>query len=653
MKEKIVRQIFLIFLFLIACTASFSQQSSPLSEEDREEVEKHEEMVDYYLNRDQVEDAVSSLNKIAFIYWENENTDEAIEYFLETVPLFEELGKLNSIQKIYSNIALIYTDLEELSDALEYFKKSLEVRRKIGDKKQIASGLLDVAYILRLTGDYREANKYLEEAMDIANQEEYPRMLVNIYRELYKNYDKIGDLDKYEEYRDKYSSYQEHVESQNMRDDYQKREEENLAEIRKTRAEKKAQELEAQLQRVRSRERQDSIQEVVQEKQNSLLQARRKDSLKELRIERQDRRMELQEETLERQKAQQRVQRLIIFSIAGGLLLGVFLIVVMYRSNKAKQRANKELAEKNKEIEQKSEQLQEAFDKIEDQNIKITQSISYAQGIQEALFPPKETLNNFLPESFIYFQPVDMVSGDFYWFKEIEAHVDLYEEMDEFEETKKNNPGKDKFLPFENNKFVISAVDCTGHGVPGAFMSMIGYNLLDDITQSGITRSDRILRELHKGIRKTLNQDEGSNRDGMDMSLCVINKKKRTVQFSGAKNPLLYIQDGKANLIKGDRVPIGGVQTEKERYFSETTIKVDRPTSFYIFSDGYIDQFGGPKNRKFLLKNLQNLLLENCQKPMKEQEEILRKTLSEWMGNRENQIDDILVIGFKLNGVTN
>lgn len=653
MKEKFVRQIFLLFLFLSTCSASFSQQLSPLSQEDREEVEKYEEMVDYYLNRDQVEDAISSLNKIAFVYWENGNPNEAIDYFLETVPLNEELGKLNNIQKIYSNIALIYTDLEELPDALEYFKKSLEVRRKIGDRKQIASGLLDVAYIMRLTGDYREANKYLEEAMEIASEEEYSNMLVNIYRELYKNYDKIGNLAKYEEYRDKYSSYQEHVQTQSMREDYQKREEQNLAEIRKTRAEKRAQELEAQLQSVRAKERQDSIQEVVQEKQDSLLQARRKDSLKQLRIERQDRRMQLQEETLERQKAQQRVQRLIIFSIAGGLLLGVFLIIVMYRSNKAKQRANKELAEKNKEIEQKSEQLQEAFDKIEDQNIKITQSISYAQGIQEALFPPKETLNKYLPESFIYFQPVDMVSGDFYWFKEIENHVDLYEEKDEFEASKKNNPGKDPFLPIENNKFVISAVDCTGHGVPGAFMSMIGYNLLDEITQSGITRSDRILRELHKGIRKTLNQDEGSNRDGMDMSLCVINKEKRTVQFSGAKNPLLYIQDGKAHVIKGDRVPIGGVQTEKERYFSEKTIHVDRPTSFYIFSDGYIDQFGGPKNRKFLLKNLQNLLLEIHKKPMQEQEEILRKKLSEWMGNRENQIDDILVIGFKLNGVTN
>jgi serine phosphatase RsbU (regulator of sigma subunit) len=325
----------------------------------------------------------------------------------------------------------------------------------------------------------------------------------------------------------------------------------------------------------------------------------------------------------------------------------------MYRSNKAKQRANKELAEKNEEIQKKSQQLQEAFYKIEDQNIKITQSISYAQGIQKALFPPKETLKDYIPESFIFFQPVDMVSGDFYWFKEIDANLDLYEERGEFEDRKKGDENGDPdFLPIENNKFVISAVDCTGHGVPGAFMSMIGYNLLDEITQSGITRSERILRELHKGIRRTLKQDETSNRDGMDMSLCVINKKKRSVQFSGAKNPLLYIQDGEAHVIKGDRVPIGGVQTEKERYFTQYNIEVEKPTWFYIFSDGYIDQFGGPKNRKFLLKNLKNLLLEIYQKPMEEQEEILRVKLMEWMKGRENQIDDVILIGFKLNGVT-
>ncbi len=651
---KNIRIIFLIvFILPLAEHTVFSQQVQTLPEDKREEVEKYLEMVDYYRNRDQLKNAVTSLNKIAFIYWQNGNPTKAIEYFLETIPLNKKLNNLENIKNIYSNIALIYSDMEDLENAEKYFQESLKIRRDLGDKKEIASGLIDYAYIVGLQGDLRKANQSLEEALKIATEEDYSRVMVNIYNQLSKNYNKIGNVAKAQEFREKYNSYQEYLSSQTMKKEYQEKEEENLAEIRKTRAEKQAQELQMQLNQLRYQERQDSIQEVVQAKQDSILQAQRLDSLRQLQIEKQDRQMKVQEATLERQKAQQRVQQLIIYSVAGGLVLGIFLLIVMYRSNKAKQRANRELAEKNEEIQKKSKQLQEAFYKIEDQNIKITQSISYAQGIQKALFPPKETLKNYIPESFILFQPVDMVSGDFYWFKEIDANLDLYEERGEFDERKKEDEnGETDFLPIENNKFVISAVDCTGHGVPGAFMSMIGYNLLDEITQSGITRSERILRELHKGIRRTLKQDETSNRDGMDLSLCVINKKKHSVQFSGAKNPLLYIQDGEANVIKGDRVPIGGVQTEKERYFTQYNIEVDKPTWFYIFSDGYIDQFGGPKNRKFLMKNLKNLLLEIHQKPMEEQEEILRVKLLEWMKGRENQIDDVILIGFKLNGET-
>jgi serine phosphatase RsbU (regulator of sigma subunit) len=644
----------IVFLFAGESLTILAQQVQPLSQEQQEEVEKYQEMANYYRDRNQIENAITSYNKIAFIYWQNGNPSRAIDFFLETVPLNEQINNQENIKNIYSNIALIYADMEDLENAMQYFEKSLEVRRTMGEQKEIASGLIDLAYIEGLRGDLREANKHLEEALSIATSQDYARMTVNIYNQLSKNYDRIGNVAKAKEYRQKYNTSQEHLSTQTLKQEYQEKEEENLAEIRRTRAEKQAKELQMKLNQLRYEERQDSIQEIVQAKQDSLMLARRLDSLKQLQIEKQDRQMKLQEATLERQKAQQRVQQLIIYSIAGGLILGVFLLVVMYRSNKAKQRANRELAEKNEEIEKKSQQLQEAFYKIEDQNIKITQSISYAQGIQKALFPPKETLRNYIPESFIFFQPVDMVSGDFYWFKEIDAHLDLYEDRKEFELRKKNKLQEDEdFLPIENNKFVVSAVDCTGHGVPGAFMSMIGYNLLDEITQSGVTRSERILRELHKGIRRTLKQDEGSNRDGMDMSLCVINKHQKTVQFSGAKNPLLYIQDGEATVIKGDRVPIGGVQTEKERYFSEYTVKVDKPTWFYIFSDGYIDQFGGPKNRKYLLKNLQKLLMEIYQKPMEEQEEILRNNLQEWMLGRENQIDDVLVIGFKLNGMDN
>jgi len=176
---------------------------------------------------------------------------------------------------------------------------------------------------------------------------------------------------------------------------------------------------------------------------------------------------------------------------------------------------------------------------------------------------------------------------------------------------------------------------------------MIGYNLLDEITQNGITSPDKILTLLHKGVRRTLKQEDGKNRDGMDLSVCVINKENRTVQFSGAQNSIIYIQNGDINVIKGDRMSIGGVQRESERNFTKSTIHVDKPTWFYIFSDGYIDQFGGPKNRKLLLKNFKSLLLDIHKEPMDIQEKLLKQNFFDWKQG-EDQIDDVLVIGFKL-----
>jgi len=645
-------QRFVIILTILTFFSSprlFSQQISPLPPEKQDQVEKYQEQVNYFRDNQRFKDAAAYMNKIAFVYWENGNPNEAINYFQKAIPLNRKVNNLNNIKKIYSNIALLYSDMEDLQQAKKFFRKSLSVRREIGNKKEIVAGLVDLAYALSLTNDYREANKKLQEALKVSKEEEYRKMTLNIYNLLARNYNEVGNLRKHKEFRDKHRTLQQHLETASLKENYQEKEEQSEAELRRTKKEKEETEAEFRLRQLKYERRQDSIQDVVQRKQDSIEKVELKDSLNQVQIKQQKRRMELQEARLAQQKARQRVQRLIIYSVAGGLILGVVLLIVLFRSNKAKQRANEALEAKNVEIQNKSKQLQEAFHKIEDQNIKITQSISYAQGIQQALFPPKQTLNEYIPESFIFFQPVDLVSGDFYWFKEIDVHVDLYEERKEFEERlNKEKVADDNFLPIDNNKFVLSAVDCTGHGVPGAFMSMIGYNQLDEITQSGVTRSERILRELHKGIRRQLKQEETSNRDGMDMSLCVINKRQKTVQFSGAKNPILYIQDGEANVIKGDRVPIGGVQTEKERYFTQHNIKVDRPTWFYIFSDGYVDQFGGPKNRKFLLKNLKNLLLEHYKKPMEEQEKILSETLNNWMGGVENQIDDVLVIGFKL-----
>ncbi|HPJ46540.1 MAG TPA: SpoIIE family protein phosphatase, partial [Tenuifilaceae bacterium] len=320
-------------------------------------------------------------------------------------------------------------------------------------------------------------------------------------------------------------------------------------------------------------------------------------------------------------EAREQVQRTVI--VAGAIGLGLFflLLIFIYKGYRDKKKANVLLSQQNTEI-------QEQRDQIQRQNENINKSINYAQGIQKALLPSQKHLEQYLPDSFIFFKPRDVVSGDYYWFKPIPGGNGEY------------RPGIDKFA--------ISAVDCTGHGVPGAFLSMIGYNLLDDILNRGIIKPGLILKELNSGIRKALRQDETDNRDGMDMALCVIDPQTKTVEFAGAKNPLIYITNGEAVRMRGDKDSIGGGTVNTDYEFTTQIIDAKNPTWIYVFSDGFIDQFGGNDGRKFMIKNFTELLQHIHQFPACEQREILKITFNEWKRKEYPQVDDVLVIGFKV-----
>lgn len=275
----------------------------------------------------------------------------------------------------------------------------------------------------------------------------------------------------------------------------------------------------------------------------------------------------------------------------------------------------------------------EAYTQIEKQNEKISKvsqkvqsSINYAKRIQEAILPQRSYIRRSVPDSFILFKPRDVVSGDFFWFLE------------------------------RKGKTFIAAVDCTGHGVPGAFMSMIGNDLLNEIVNVlGVEEPHKILNALHIRIRRALKQDRNDNRDGMDLSLCVIDHNQKILQFAGAKNPLVYIDPDDNNelkIIRGDKMPVGGTQREETREFTMHEVPLsENLKSFYIFSDGYQDQFGGkseeyPNGRKFMLRQLKDSFIEMRTTPMRQQRDILTQKLDNWMGD-EPQIDDILVIGFR------
>jgi serine phosphatase RsbU (regulator of sigma subunit) len=238
---------------------------------------------------------------------------------------------------------------------------------------------------------------------------------------------------------------------------------------------------------------------------------------------------------------------------------------------------------------------------------------------------PKGSLQKkLLPDSFVLLKPRDSVSGDFYWFTEIKS--------------------------WYNPDVVFAAADCTGHGVPGAFMSMIGINALNTIIGQGIAESNLILDALHTEIRTALQQETTKNDDGMDIGVCIFRKEKSILEFSGAKNSLIYIQDNELVQVKGDVHSIGGSRNKSGHLFKKHKVAITDPTMIYLFSDGYSDQFGGPSNSKFTSRKFHKLLLDIHQKPLNDQMELLNKSIEEWKGSGR-QTDDILVMGIKLEPV--
>jgi ligand-binding sensor domain-containing protein/serine phosphatase RsbU (regulator of sigma subunit) len=277
------------------------------------------------------------------------------------------------------------------------------------------------------------------------------------------------------------------------------------------------------------------------------------------------------------------------------------------------------------EILKKNAELQSQQSRIVKQNERIQSSINYARRIQRAMMPVQEEIEATFSDYFIFFQPRDVVSGDFYWM----THL--------------------------GDRTFIAAVDCTGHGVPGAFMSMVGLDLLKEtVNMRGITDVGEILAALHDGVRHSLHQEESQNRDGMDMALCMLERLPSgqiQLSYAGAHNPLVYVQQGEMHVVKADRIGIGGDEVrhgEGQRTYQKHCIPIESTTEIYLYSDGFQDQFGGDDGRKMMSKNFKRLLFSMHQEPMERQRELLAEHFEAWKGERE-QTDDVLVIGIRIN----
>ncbi|MCX6253006.1 MAG: SpoIIE family protein phosphatase [Bacteroidia bacterium] len=300
------------------------------------------------------------------------------------------------------------------------------------------------------------------------------------------------------------------------------------------------------------------------------------------------------------------------------ILYGALVIALVYLIIMSQTRRLIKIRKVLKEKEQAMDLIERQKLELEFKNKNITDSLIYAQRIQEARLPSEAYFRNHFEDSFILFKPKDIVSGDFYWIGE------------------------------KDDKVFVVAADCTGHGVPGALMSMIGLEIIEKtISDDNIEIPSQILAILNKGLGKTFSREKNIGtiiRDGMDIGLCVIDKKRKKIEYAGAFFPLYLIRNNSLIEVKGDKIIIG-MNPEGTNYIDHE-LELMENDILYIFSDGYVDQFGGSENKKFMYRRFRYLLLTIHHFPMIDQKAILEENITTWMG-RNVQVDDIMVIGFR------
>jgi serine phosphatase RsbU (regulator of sigma subunit) len=538
--------------------------------------------------------------ELAKRYTQENLPQKAIPYLTQCIAHGKKAGDATIVYLGYSRLGVLYFDSKQYSKALDNFEEALQRADALKKNEMILEELVHVATTYAQQGKYKKSIAPLERALSIALRQNDILHEQQCYDLLSTYNARLGNTAKAQEYKASYNAIVQRQQEEALKEQQHQALEKQVKE-KETQQKTAHAQLEKQTQKLRHTE--DSLlatKYFLQETESSLLQERSINEKRQLLIDLLQKDQDLKDLQLKEQKARLKNEALIRNAIIVGSVLLAILAGVIFMSYRRKAEANR---------------------KIDLQNKSIKSSINYAQRIQEAMLPKNDLRTRLLPESFILFKPRDGVSGDFYWFSEIKS--------------------------WYSPDVVIAAADCTGHGVPGAFMSMIGINSLNAIIGRGVAEPDQILQTLDNEIRTALQQEMTGNNDGMDVALAIFRREKSILEFSGAKNPLVYIQDGKLAQIKGDVHSIGGSKAKKDFTFKKHKVSIEESTMIYLFSDGYRDQFGGKDNMKFMSKKFNQLLLDIHQKPMAEQHAILDKTIEEWKSGH-SQTDDILVIGFRL-----
>jgi serine phosphatase RsbU (regulator of sigma subunit) len=608
-------------------------------------------------------------NNLGFAFKRQNNVQQSMEYFNKSLGLFQKNIQTlpdSSYAMLLENIGVAYANLSAYENAEEFFKNALRIKQQVGNKAEIAKTYNYISANDYISGNEAKALENVNQAINVANAVGAEEVLVTSYKILaliYKN-DNATKSQEYSEQAKRIGANLEDKQEfemqktlnnnsylEKLENDLKQQiliDEQNSARFRRLTEEsalqllenaKREDELKIRIQQIELLRKEQKIREIAlnNEQLESDKTVQMLTSLREkTNYEQQRLRLELQ---VQSQKAQEEQQKLVIdqqtrkIEDANRLqergiiiiILGSLFFIAVAISFYFSYRNNRELRKKNLKIAEQSNDIAQKNMVLDLQNTKISESIRAAQTIQHAILPKDELFAHLFTDFFVFFRPKDLVSGDFYWIDRI------------------------------NDKIIIASVDCTGHGVPGAFMSMIGNSLLDKITEKlHILSPEIILDMLDQEINTILSQSSKlGNEVGMDIAICVIHKQAESqsykVSFAGAGQSMYYAIPTYANLveIKGDTKSIGVAARKKVDFnYTQKEVFLDKGSSIYLFSDGFPDQNNAEK-QKIGTRRLKELLAQNINLPMQKQKEYLSQFLTNFQ-KEEPQRDDITVLGVRL-----
>lgn len=558
-----------------------------------------------------------SNNNIANTYFQIKEYTKAMRHYKTALKYAVAMKHLYGQSLLTTNMGSVYYEMGKLDSAKFFFEKALFLTRQIEDKPGEAISYGNLGSYYQRMEDYKNALEYFFKAEEIFKEMKMQPNLADAYYNLATSYLYMKDYAKSEKYA------KQSLEIANKIESFPHKEQAHLA--LKNVFEKTNNPAQAFFHYKEYIAARDSIFNEKNKKEQFKAELvyeydkkRYSDSLDHAMA------VKLQQAELSQEREKTEAQRRFTYAAVGLCLLLLILASYIFKNYKDKQKANKIISEQKDQVEIQKQEIELQKSILETRNKEVTDSINYAKRLQEAIMPPESYVKKFLPESFIFYKPKDIVAGDFYWMEVV-----------------------------NQDKILFAAADCTGHGVPGAIVSVVCSNALNrTVKEFKILEPGKILDKTRELVIDTFERKDilhthssAEVKDGMDISFCSIDKKTNELQWSGANNPLWIVRDKKIIEYKPNKQPIGKVDAAVP--FTTHTIQLEKNDQLYIFSDGFADQFGGEKGKKFKLANLKELLRLNSHLPMEGQLDVINLTFLDWRGNIE-QVDDILIAGIRI-----